>query len=719
MRKFWDLYCKDEERGSYSTSLREAMSNTEVQRLHALLKIPESSALHDDLPSTFRSLASCLAGAVRFDVLCLILRDGDRVQVLTKNPGSEADVREVRETTIPAQLDGNRSRPVALSRAESREWFSTTRFLNADQLECIVVLPLIASRHSTGSMVLGSARGGEYHNDDFEFLELAAKQVAIAIDKFQTYQKSVVLQQELLHERDRLKLLLDVSNAVTSKLDVRQLFHAISISLRKVMQCDFASLAFPDEDDEKYLRFTVIDDAGGGKYLREDSRLPIHGSATGFAFRTGTPLVLNSFEEARNNPEIYGNVEGGIFFRRLSADEFKSGCFLPIVGKERVIGVLSLTKRLEHAFAKPDVDLLWRVAGQISIAVENALAYRAIDELKERIEGERLYLEDEIRNEYFDEIVGESPALVKVLDQVRTVAETASTVLILGETGSGKELIARAIHNLSPRRKKTFVKLNCAAIPSGLLESELFGHERGAFTGAIAQRVGRMELADQGTLFLDEVGDIPPELQPKLLRALQEREFERLGGTRTIRSDVRLIAATHRDLTQMVANREFRSDLYYRLNVFPIRLPPLRERADDVPRLVRHFVSKHAQRMNRNIETISSETMEALMRWSWPGNVRELENLMERAVILSRGPVLNVPISDLRETAPPVQPAASKSEADNTSTLEDSERQHILKVLRETRGVLGGPGGAAERLGLKRTTLQGKMKKLGITRNSI
>jgi formate hydrogenlyase transcriptional activator len=484
------------------------------------------------------------------------------------------------------------------------------------------------------------------------------------------------------------------------------------------MECDFASLAFPDTD-ERYLRFTVIDDSGGGKYLREDSRLPVRGSATGLAFRTGKPLVLNSFAEARTNPDIYGTRDGEAFYQRLSADDFKSGCFLPIIGKSGVIGVLSLTKRIEHAFAKADIDLLCRIAGQIAIAVENAMAYRAIDELKDRLEGERLYLEDEIRNEYFDEIVGESPALLKVLDQVRTVAETSSTVLIQGETGTGKELIARAIHNASPRRKKTFVKLNCAAIPTGLLESELFGHEKGSFTGAIAQRIGRMELADQGTLFLDEVGDIPLELQPKLLRALQEREFERLGGTRTIRSDVRLIAATHRDLQLMVKEQGFRGDLYYRLNVFPIRVPALRDRPDDIGRLVRHFVTKHAQRMNRKIETIPAQAMEALIRWSWPGNVRELENLMERAVILSTGAALNVPLADLQTTAPAVHPAPPKAEPHALRTLQDSERAHILKVLRETRGVLGGPGGAAERLGLKRTTLQGKMKKLGITRRDL
>jgi formate hydrogenlyase transcriptional activator len=687
-----------------------------VTRLQVLLKFPESIALQDDLPATFRSLAACLPNAIQFDVLCLILRDEDRVQILTKNAAGEIDSRETNEYPLSVETPDNSSRVHLVNTSESRECHSMQQVLRTNRINAYMILPLIASGQNLGSMILGRFDGGAYAQGDFDFFELAAKQVAIALDKFRTYRKSAALQQQLLHERDRLQLLLDVNNAVTSKLEVRQLFHAISLSLRKVMHCDFASLAFPDENDDRYLRFTVIDDAGGSKYLREDSRLPIHGSASGLAFRTGTPLVLNSFQEVRNNPEIYGSKEGGVFYQRLSADEFKSGCFLPLVGKEHVIGVLSLTKREERAFAKPDVDLLWRIAGQIAIAVENALAYRAIDELKDRIEGERLYLEDEIRNEYFDEIVGESPTLIKVLDQVRTVAETTSTVLILGETGTGKELIARAIHNASPRRKKTFVKLNCAAIPTGLLESELFGHERGAFTGAITQRIGRMELADQGTLFLDEVGDIPAELQPKLLRALQEREFERLGGTRTIRSDVRLIAATHRDLPQMVARNEFRSDLYYRLNVFPIRVPALRDRRDDIARLVRHFVTKHAQRMNRRIETIAAETMDALVRWNWPGNVRELENLMERAVILTRGPVLNVPISDLQQTA--VQPE-TKSEPETARTLEDSERAHILKVLRETRGVLGGPGGAAERLGLKRTTLQGKMKKLGITRNDI
>ena len=343
------------------------------------------------------------------------------------------------------------------------------------------------------------------------------------------------------------------------------------------------------------------------------------------------------------------------------------------------------------------MDLLVQVAGQVAIAVENAVAFQEIGELKNKLAQEKLYLEDEIRSEMnFDEIVGESPSLRSVLKQVETVAPTDSTVLIQGETGTGKELIARAIHNLSPRREHTFVKVNCAAIPAGLLESELFGHERGAFTGAIAQRLGRFELANGGTIFLDEVGDIPLELQPKLLRVLQEQEFERLGSTRTIRVDVRLVAATNRDLAEMVAARTFRNDLYYRLHVFPLVVPPLRERQEDIPALVRYFVQKYARRMNRAVETIPTETLDVLVHYAWPGNIRELENLIERAVIVSPGPVLRVPLSEMKL---PTEPTGG-----DTLTLKAAEREHIMRALEATGWVLAGPRGAAARLGMKRTT---------------
>jgi formate hydrogenlyase transcriptional activator len=383
----------------------------------------------------------------------------------------------------------------------------------------------------------------------------------------------------------------------------------------------------------------------------------------------------------------------------------------PLITHDRLLGTLNLASLRDGNFTEADAELLSQVASQIAIALENALAYREIEELKNKLTKEKLYLEEEIRTEYnFEEIIGESTVLKRILKQVETVAPTDSTVLILGETGTGKELIARAIHSLSGRRERTFVKMNCAAIPTGLLESELFGHERGAFTGAIAQKIGRFELAHQGTLFLDEVGDIPLEMQSKLLRVLQEQEFERLGSTRTLRVDVRLVAATNQDLTQMIADKEFRSDLYYRLNVFPITVPPLRERPQDIPLLVRYFAQHYARRMRRRIETIPAETMAALSHYHWPGNIRELENLIERSMILSQGPDLRVPLGELKAQAT-VAP-------NGVATLEAAEREHILRALREAHWVIGGPTGAAAHLGMKRTTLQSRMRKLGISRRT-
>jgi formate hydrogenlyase transcriptional activator len=382
------------------------------------------------------------------------------------------------------------------------------------------------------------------------------------------------------------------------------------------------------------------------------------------------------------------------------------------VSRDHVLGVLGLARRTEMAFSPDDLEFLARIANQVAMAVENALAYGQIAALKDKLAQEKVYLEEEIRTgHHFEEIVGESAALRRVLKEVETVAPTEATVLIRGETGTGKELIARALHDLSPRRDRTFVKLNCAAIPTGLLESELFGHEKGAFTGAISQNVGRFELAHQGTLFLDEVGDIPPELQPKLLRALQEQEFERLGSTRTIKVDVRLVAATNRDLAQMVADGKFRSDLYYRLNVFPVVLPPLRDRRDDIPLLVRHFTHQFARRVGRRIETIPTEALDALTQYAWPGNIREMQNVIERAVILSPGPSLQIPLGDLPAAAPQTRVPARAP-----VTLSDAEREHILGALRETDWVLGGPKGAAARLGMARSTLHWKMKKLGLSR---
>ncbi|HET7215864.1 MAG TPA: sigma 54-interacting transcriptional regulator [Terriglobia bacterium] len=499
-------------------------------------------------------------------------------------------------------------------------------------------------------------------------------------------------------------LLMEIGTVLLRNLDVRQLFTAISATLRRIMPHEYASLALYGPEG-KDLRLLSLEQPETEAALGREMLSPAQEALAGRAMNSRQPLVLNDFESIPARSKATD---------RLMAEGVKSACFLPMITQDHVLGTLNLVSRQKGAFDQRRVDLLQQVTGHVAIALDNALTYRKVAELKERLAEEKLYLEEEIRTEYhFEEIIGESPTLKRILKQVESVGPTNATVLVLGETGTGKELIARAIHDLSPRRNRTFVKLNCAAIPTGLLESELFGHEKGAFTGAISQKIGRLELAHEGTLFLDEVGDIPLELQPKLLRALQEKEFERLGSTKTIPVDVRLLAATNRDLAKMVADRQFRSDLYYRLRVFPITVPPLKERAEDIPILVRYFAQKHAERMHRHIEIIPPEAMEALTRWHWPGNVRELENIIERAVILSPGPVLRIPLAELMP---------SNGEAvggDGSGTLEDAERDHILRILRETRGIIGGPGGAAARLGLKRTTLNSKMRKLGISREEI
>ena len=496
-------------------------------------------------------------------------------------------------------------------------------------------------------------------------------------------------------------------------MELHDFLESVSRVLQRVLSHELVSISLYEPEEEQLRLYSLIF-AGGHGLLREGATLPVKGTLLGKVLTTRKAVWFPTPTTNDLPPDLVDLAQH---------EGLKSGAVLPLTVGNRAFGTLEVVATDENSVSEIDMELLTQLAAQVAIGVANTLAYKEIDDLKDRLAEEKLYLEDEIRNEYFDEIVGESKRLVEVLDQVRTVAETDSTVLILGETGTGKELIARAIHNASPRRDKTFVKLNCSAIPTGLLESELFGHEKGAFTGAITQKIGRMELAHHGTLFLDEIGDIPMELQPKLLRALQEREFERLGSTRTIKADIRLIAATHRNLAEMVVEREFRSDLYYRLNVFPVKLPPLRDRADDIPRLVRHFTSKHAIRMNKQIDSIPAETMRALASWHWPGNIRELENFIERSVILTRGTVLNVPISELHATEPTTVAAKSAAAAagagGQTLTLHESEREYILKVLRETNGVLSGSGGAAARLGLKRTTLQAKMKKLGIDRDSI
>jgi formate hydrogenlyase transcriptional activator len=536
--------------------------------------------------------------------------------------------------------------------------------------------------------------------NDLQLIENASHITGIAIERHMS-------EQALRRERDRLRLLLEITSSVTSRLDLRQMVDALSTNLFRIMQCDVSALLLPDSENGA-LRVTILHNRDARGPFREGSLVPINSSISGQVLRTAKSIRIDSFEQVREDPEIYGNPDGRLLYERVIEEGLRTGCYLPLIGRDRVVGVLMLSRRSNNNFEKDDVILLEQVAGQVAIAVENTLEYEKAAKDLDKETRQRLYLEEEIRAE-LGEIVGESPALKTALSMVSVVAPTDSGVLILGETGTGKELAARAIHKLSNRSEKAFVKLNCAAIPLGLLESELFGHEKGAFTGAIAQKTGRFELADKGTLFLDEVGDIPLELQAKLLRVLQEQEFERLGSNRTHKVDVRVIAATHRDLPAMVKQGTFREDLYYRLKVFPIQVPPLRQRVEDIPRLVRHFTALYAQRMNKRIDVIPPETMEALVRYQWPGNIRELQNFIERAVILSPQSTLRAPTSEL-EPFPP-----HKESSAPMNGLAEVERDHILRALEASNGVISV---AAARLGMKRTSLAYRMKKLRICRSA-
>jgi formate hydrogenlyase transcriptional activator len=500
---------------------------------------------------------------------------------------------------------------------------------------------------------------------------------------------------------EEYRTLLAVSEAIVSHRDLGSLLHDLASRLHLVVRFDDLALILHDAATDT-MRPHVLEppDPNLGQTF---PILPARDTPAGTVFQTQQSLVMSDQAALARWPR---------FLEWAKPLGTNSRCYLPLTTARRRLGTLVFASGQTGAYDAADLDFIQQIANQVAVAVENALAFEEIQALKDKLDKEKVYLEEEIRTEQnFEEIVGEDPALRRILKEVETVAPTATTVLIRGETGTGKELIARALHQLSPRRERAFVKLNCAAIPTGLLESELFGHEKGAFTGAITPKVGRFELAHRGTLLLDEVGDIPLELQPKLLRVLQEQEFERLGSTRTIRVDVRLVTATNRDLAQMVDEERFRSDLYYRLSVFPIVLPPLRERREDIPRLVRHFTQQFARRIGRRIETIPADAMDTLTQYSWPGNIRELQNVIERAVILSAGSTLHIPLGALHAAAPHAQAPAGAP-----VTLADAEREHILGVLRESGWVLGGPKGAAARLGMKRSTLQWKMKKLGLSR---
>jgi formate hydrogenlyase transcriptional activator len=673
-----------------------ALPKIEQERYVALLRVANAMAVSTDCSSASDMLLSQLREVTSFDYVHVVAFDKETnvpCWSLLEVNGRKIDDGCRQITAVedsPIEWVHYRS-----ERSLCLDWSRETRFqkyqgfLGEHGIVSTCSLPLMRGERRLGVLTVGRSYSNAYDDDELSFLALVADQIGLALDAVVNFFLSQQAQ-------DQLKLVLDLTNQVVSNLELNDLLHAASGSVRRVMECDAAAVMLANGDGT-HLRVHALDFPESRGVFTEGGLVPIEGSTPGDAFKSGKPVVINRIDPDEIPPEMY---------RKAVAEGLNSFCDLPLVSRNRLLGVLAVAKRTENAFDSGEVAFLTQVANQVAIGVENALAYREIAELKDRLAQEKLYLEDELRGEMdFEGIVGQSSALRHVLNLVDTVAPSDSTVLMLGETGTGKELIARAIHERSRRKDRTFVKLNCAAIPTGLLESELFGHERGAFTGAITQKTGRLELSDGGTLFLDEVGDIPLEIQPKLLRALQEREFERLGSTQTKKVNVRLVAATNRDLEKMIANREFRSDLFYRLNVFPIRIPPLRERPEDIPLLVRYFVQKYGRRMEKQIESIPAAAMKRLSSWHWPGNIRELENFIERSVILTHGTALQVPIGELGGNGN-ATPVAEMQNSD--------EREEVLRVLRETKGRVAGPNGAAERLGLKRTTLISRMKKLGI-----
>ena len=686
-------------------------SSLERDHFELLLGINNAIASILDLHELFPVISKCLRPIVQHDGGVIGVYEEETRQMhayaLDPPPGVEVAIGSTLFPVegTPAGEAIETKNVVIVTEPDRKKYYSPlTQNLFDQGIQSGCAVPLLRGTRVIGVLALVSKRLANFSPEKAELLRGIGGQIAIALENALNFDRAQKAQAQLARERDRSQLLLGVNNAIVSHLDLKEVIKSLSSRLKWIVPNDGAFLMLHDSAHTGQLRLQALDESLLEKLpsLEEGLLLSPEGTPEGQALETKRPVLVRTPDLAGySSPLVRIAEERGI----------RSGCALPVISHGRVLGALSVVSSKPNAFDDDDLKLLEQCVQQIAIAVENALSFREIQTLKNKLATEKLYLEDEIRSEHdFSELIGSSAIFQQVLKQVRTVAPTDSSVLIRGETGTGKELIARAIHALSSRSERALVKLNCSAIPTGLLESELFGHEKGAFTGAISQRIGRFELAHKGTLFLDEVGDIPAELQPKLLRVLQEQEFERLGSAKTQKVDVRLIAATNCDLEEMVSEKKYRSDLYYRISGFPISIPPLRERREDIPELARFFIQKYARRLKKNIERISNEAMDAVVRYEWPGNVRELEHFIERAVIFTSGMELEISISELKGKT------AAKHSNVGSSSLKDSERQHILRALEETNWVIGGPSGAANRLGMKRTTLVSRMQKLGISR---
>ncbi len=667
-------------------------SSPENNRYRLLLEVTDRVARTQSLPDALKELAPPVLALTGGELLNLSLHDPRRDCMLTQYWKKNQESGEFEALPVDEAATGwawKHQQPIAIPDIEREPRFpGIVPALRDHGVRSYTVLPLSTPSNRFGALGLGKKIAEVPNNEDIEFLSRVALMGALALEK-EKADRAFEEQQSLVA----------ISRELSASLELEKLLPAILLSVRSIARYDRAVLSLLDEDGKNVHLYG--DALEWESFVNHGNAVPLEQSISARAIETrNVAFLIASDLRDMNEPLAKAMYEGGV----------RSVCSVPLIAGNRIWGTLNPSSSITHAFGSSEVEYLQQVANQIAAALQNAHAYREIAQLKERLAQEKRYLEHEIRSaNRVDDIVGNSPALKRVLDYAAIVADTDSTVLITGETGTGKERIARLIHGMSRRKDRNFIKVNCAAIPTGLLESELFGHEKGAFTGAISQKLGRLELADKGTLLLDEIGEIPLELQPKLLRVLQDQEFERLGGTKTIHVDVRLISATNRDLVRAVEEKEFRSDLFYRLHVFPLHLPALRDRREDIPTLIHHFVEKCAARLHRPIEIIPNEAVQAMMQWRWPGNIRELENFVERSVILSEGHRLTPPLGELRAEV-------SLPPSDSDRTLRDNERDHIIAILRQTRGTLSGPTGAATRLGLKRTTLQYKMQRLGISR---
>jgi formate hydrogenlyase transcriptional activator len=681
-----------------------------MARYETLLQALETISMQRDLRSLVRQLKAQLHTVLEFTFFDLVLYDQETEKVTPIVPGALPYLPPGhRFQEGPGYLVWSTQQPLSCDVAElTHRWPSYAELRRDDHLKAYCAVPLSTAQRRLGILHFASTEISSYGEEEVRFIQRVAGQIAVAIDNAMNFESSRELDRKLTEERDHLRNLLEVTNSVVGCLELEEITQEVVTRLQRLMDCDFSSIVLYDEASGQ-LRWEASCNPGRQPLLPVGMTIPMATSPLAEVLRSRRLATLR-------RDEILAGRDAKLLSNLADAGA-RALCMVPLVSRGKAIGLILVTYIDRDEINGDQASLLEAIAAQVATSIDNARAYHEISRLRDRLTNEKLYLEEELRSEHnFKEIVGDSVALRRVLAQVEMVAPSDSTVLIRGETGTGKELIARAIHDLSARRTHTLLKLNCAAIPPGLMESEMFGHERGAFTGAVTQRMGRIELADQGTLFLDEVGDLPLELQPKLLRVLQEREFERIGGSAPIHVNIRLIAATNRDLEAMVAERQYRSDLYYRLNVFPILLPPLRERPEDIPSLVRLFTLKFARKMNRKIDTVPSETMERLIRFPWPGNVRELENVIERAVILSRGPVLQLALPELGKTADLASTVTMHHAVHEPSAAAATdERELMLQILRECKGIVAGPRGASARLGISRSTLFSRLQALHIS----